>query len=154
MATQRPTTPYVASPLAAFADRLFTAGDYTSSGMTSSNILEWKIPLHIERDEDLRDWGTRMAAAHAIMLGKLGEACEPNFRGFIEDEEFLKNLQNKERRGHSAASHYIQQIQSYLWALGQLVSPKQIADDAEARIIEYKNIDAEDSVFRENQQKP
>ncbi len=114
MATQRPNTHYVASPLAVFADRLFAAGEYTCSGMTSNDLLEWAIPAHLEKNEDLRNWGIRMAAAHVIMLGKLGDSCAPNFPGFIKDEVFLKDLQNKERRGHTAACSYLQQIQNYL----------------------------------------
>jgi len=120
MATQRSNTPYVASPLAVFADRLFAAGEYTCTGMMSSGLLAWNIPPHLKSDKDLGEWGVRMAAAHVIMLGKLGDSCAPNFLGLIKDEEFLEDLQNNELRGHTAAREYLQQIKTTCGRLGSL----------------------------------
>jgi len=83
-----------------------------------------------------------VAAAYTIMVGKHG--ASPSLLSLMSDEGFQKALQDKGSREHSAASHFIHQLENYLWAFGQLVSPKQIADEAEARITERHNLHAED----------
>jgi hypothetical protein len=129
-----------------FGSQLFKDNDYDWSAMgcdyhllpfTDAEIL-WKTPDFRKSTDPLRsarNFGIRAAAAWVITVGHRGTGLDPSLAQIISSREFQNAINDRSDSGQGyAAQEFLRQIMRLLWTLGQMVSPTQIADDAEATI--------------------